>query len=182
MHTIQIIFFISICFFITTYVLENYANIPVRDNIKYYTNETLYTLKIKERPRKEPFVGIIKNIVKAVKPDQVETKSDLKSLFDTFLSDATDDAPAAASLTEDGLPKAWVVQVASFVDEGKANELRGALVSRDYKAFSKKVKIDGRDHFRVYIGPKIDKRNALKVKDAVDTEFNTESIVLNYVP
>jgi DedD protein len=113
----------------------------------------------------------IKNIVKAVKPDQVETKSDLKSLFDTFLSDATD-----------GLPKAWVVQVASFVDEGKANELRGALVNRDYKAFSKKVKIDGRDHFRVYIGPKIDKRNALKVKDAVDTEFNTESIVLNYVP
>lgn len=124
----------------------------------------------------------IKNIVKAVKPDQVKTKSDLKSLFDTFLSDASDDVPAAASLTEDGLPKAWVVQVASFVDEGKANELRGALVNRDYKAFSKKVKIDGRDHFRVYIGPKIDKRNALKAKDAVDTEFNTESIVLNYVP
>ena len=66
MHTIQIIFFTSLCFFITTYILENYANIPVRDNIKHYTNETLYTLKIKERPKKEPFVGLIKSIITAV--------------------------------------------------------------------------------------------------------------------
>ncbi len=124
----------------------------------------------------------VKNIVKASRPDQVETNNRLTPLFDIFLSDVTNDTQTSPGLTEEGLPRAWVVQVASFVDGGKADELRSVLVNKDYKAFSKKVKIDGKDHFRVYIGPKLDKKNAFKVKKAVDRQFKTESIVLNYVP
>lgn len=124
----------------------------------------------------------IENVVKAKKPEQVDSKNNLKSLFDTFMSSPTTDEVAEPALNSDGLPKAWIVQVASFVDEVKADELRNSLIKKDFKAFNKKVKIDGRDHYRVYIGPKLDKNSASETKKTVDEQFNTEAIILNYVP
>lgn len=124
----------------------------------------------------------VENIVKATKPEQVGSKNNLKSLFDTLLSSPATDGSTGPGLHQDGLPKAWIVQVASFVDEVKADQLRSALIEKQFKAFSKKVKIDGRDHYRVYIGPKLQKNSALETKKNVDSQFNTDAIVLNYVP
>ena len=74
--------------------------------------------------------------------------------------------------------KSWTVQVASFANKSKAQQMQRALVSEGFNIFSKNLKINGNDLQRVYIGPKLDKTSAQAIKQKVDSQFGTESIVL----
>ena len=85
-------------------------------------------------------------------------------------------------MNESGLPDAWVLQVASFAEQSKANELTESLRAKDFKAFKKTVKIEGKTLHRVYIGPKLDRRRVVVDKERVDKLLATNSIVLKYVP
>jgi polysaccharide export outer membrane protein len=75
--------------------------------------------------------------------------------------------------------QAWVVQVASFVDRSKAKEMQKILALKGFSVFSKSVHINGENHLRVFIGPKSDKSSAQAIKQKVDSQFGTQSIVLN---
>jgi len=70
MHPSYSILFILICIFLTIYYFSEYVHIniiyKIKEKIKYYTNELLYFLKLKERPTKEPFVDMIKDLLKMV--------------------------------------------------------------------------------------------------------------------
>ena len=52
--------------FLFVYISDTYYDTKIQQKIKYYYDETLYYFKIKERPKEEPFVGMIKSIVKVV--------------------------------------------------------------------------------------------------------------------
>ena len=51
-----------------------------------------------------------------------------------------------------------------------------------FKAFVKVAEIDTKTFYRVYVGPKADKRRAMAEKANIDRNFSTDAIVLQYVP
>ena len=83
-------------------------------------------------------------------------------------------------LTDKGLPHTWILQVGSFVEKPKAEILLEQLVDKGFKAFIAPAVIDGEDHFRVLVGPKIDRRRVTADRDNIDLMFKTKSIVLKY--
>jgi len=66
MHPTFSILFFTICIFLTIYYFSEYLHINIVRNLKYYTNEVLYYLKLKERPKQEPFIGMIRSLLKMV--------------------------------------------------------------------------------------------------------------------
>jgi polysaccharide export outer membrane protein len=98
----------------------------------------------------------------------------------TSQKDAVDLIPITQGLIREmRSQQAWVVQVASFVDKSKAKEMQRVLVSNGFSVFSKNVQISGENHHRVYIGPKSDESSAQAIKQKVDSQFGTQSIVSN---
>ncbi|MDG1473693.1 MAG: SPOR domain-containing protein, partial [Porticoccaceae bacterium] len=115
-------------------------------------------------------------------PDAITPYSSLKALFDTDSSSPAGDTQQASGLNSSNLPRAWIVQVGSFVDQSKASELQRKLSAEGYPVFQKKVTVDDEPRHRVYVGPKLDKNRAREIKKEVDILFATDSIVLNYIP
>lgn len=85
-------------------------------------------------------------------------------------------------LDPDGLPKSWVVQVASFTDENRAKSLVQALLDDNYRAYFRRVVRTEKSLYRVYVGPNIDRDAALKLKDRLDTKLNADTLVLRLAP
>jgi DedD protein len=83
-------------------------------------------------------------------------------------------------LTDRGLPHTWILQVGSFVEEPKAEILLKQLVDRGFKAFIAPAVVAGEHHYRVLVGPKIDRRRIKVDRDNIDLMFKTKSIVLKY--
>jgi DedD protein len=57
-----------------------------------------------------------------------------------------------------------------------------SLREKQFKAFKKRVELTDGTMYRVYVGPKIDRRRAIAAKAEIDQLFNTDSLLLKYVP
>lgn len=79
-----------------------------------------------------------------------------------------------------GLPKSWVLQVASFSQASNAEELKRALQKKGYKAFTRKVGTQQGSAIRVYIGPKLSKTAFNKSKPRIDKAFSVNSMVVRF--
>ena len=90
--------------------------------------------------------------------------------------------PAPLVMDSDGVPVAWILQVASVSSSEKADELRRRLLSMDYKAYVKKVERGGKVLHRVYLGPKFERAKLEQVQPAIDAEFGVKSMVARYIP
>jgi len=116
---------------------------------------------------------------------EVKTMSTLSSTADVQSSIATKAAtPAVAEmpLNAQGLPNAWVIQVASLSNSEAATKLRDQLQSEGHKAYIRAVDSGGTKIHRVFIGPKLDKAEAISLKTQVDKRFNVKSLVLPFNP
>jgi DedD protein len=51
-----------------------------------------------------------------------------------------------------------------------------------FKAFVKTATVESKIFYRVYVGPKADKRRAIAEKARIDSNFSTEANVLQYIP
>lgn len=121
--------------------------------------------------------------IPSAKPPVAADNQTTSAIFDIAKSlPSTAQKDKNYGLNESGLPDAWVLQVASFAEQSKANELTESLRAKDFKAFKKTVKIEGKTLHRVYIGPKLDRRRVVVDKERVDKLLATNSIVLKYVP
>lgn len=122
-------------------------------------------------------------VVKAERPTGVPEKSLLSSIFDVEKPQPVDDnSEKNYGLNSSDLPNAWVVQVSSFAQKSAAEEFMNRLRKQKFKAFIKSAMVKNKTRYRVYVGPKIDKRRALKDKSDIDAAFKTDSIVLQYIP
>lgn len=83
-------------------------------------------------------------------------------------------------LDEKGLPISWVLQVASFQEEAKAQELNARLLKDGYKAYYKRVSSAKGVNFRVYVGPKAEKAAALRIQKIIDQKYKVSSLLLRY--
>jgi len=88
----------------------------------------------------------------------------------------------AMPLNNQGLPDAWVVQVGSFITKEAANKLRDDLQADGQKAYVRTTTTNGNTISRVYIGPKLDRNQALAVKDEMDKRLKIKSMVMRFQP
>ncbi|MEW5249070.1 SPOR domain-containing protein [Microbulbifer sp. 2201CG32-9] len=83
-------------------------------------------------------------------------------------------------LDADGLPQAWVVQVASYRDQGRAEQLRGRLMDEGYKAYTRPVTTARGRFVRVFVGPKLNRADAQLVKQELDQLLDIQTLVLRF--
>ncbi|HNL92936.1 MAG TPA: SPOR domain-containing protein [Pseudomonadales bacterium] len=90
---------------------------------------------------------------------------------------------AGGKLNKNGTPEAWVVQVAAMSDQKKIDALVAGLKLRGHTVFTRTTP-DGKGNktTRVYIGPKLDKAQALKIKQQIDIEQKLQTIVKPFTP
>ncbi|WP_459426743.1 SPOR domain-containing protein [Pseudohaliea sp.] len=91
-------------------------------------------------------------------------------------------APEIAAFDEDGLPVAWVLQVATVSRVEKARKLRDELIENGEKAFYEPLRRDGVTLYRVYVGPKFERGQLGPIKARVDARYGVQSLVSRYVP
>jgi DedD protein len=90
--------------------------------------------------------------------------------------------PEKPQLDADGVPIAWILQVASVSSADKAEQLRKDLLAFDQKAYVKRVKRNDKVLYRVYIGPRFERDALEKMKGGVDAEFGVNTIIVRYYP
>lgn len=90
--------------------------------------------------------------------------------------------PDRQVLGDNGMPAAWMVQVASFGAEDRANALRDQLLQDGYTAFTRTFDNNGGKLTRVFVGPKISRDNALEVKESLDKSLKINTLVVSFSP
>lgn len=93
-----------------------------------------------------------------------------------------DETPEAPGLDAQGVPGAWVLQVASFRQVAHAERLRVQLMEAGYTAYTRQVSYKNGDVIRVYVGPKLDKGTLLGKKTAIDSRFGVDALLLPFTP
>ncbi len=91
-------------------------------------------------------------------------------------------APEVAAFDDDGLPVAWVLQVATVSSVDTARKLRDELIDNGDKAFYEPLRRDNGTLYRVYVGPKFERAQLAPVKARVDDRYGVKSLVSRYVP
>ena len=92
------------------------------------------------------------------------------------------DPPEKPELDSDGVPIAWILQVASVSSDSKAEELRQRLQALNHKAYVKTVTREGRSLYRVFVGPKFERARLETIQADIDARFGVKSMVLRYYP
>jgi DedD protein len=92
------------------------------------------------------------------------------------------EAPEKLVMDSDGVPVAWILQVATVSSADKADELRQRLLKVDQKAYVKRVKRGGKNLYRVYIGPKFERARLESIQPRIDAEFGVQSMIARYLP
>ena len=92
------------------------------------------------------------------------------------------EAPAKPEIDAEGVPVAWILQVASVSSRDKANALRDTLLAADHKAYVKQIRSGDRTLYRVYIGPKFEKAQLERIKPSIDGTHGVSSLIVRYVP
>jgi len=94
--------------------------------------------------------------------------------------DPPDIAPLESTLDPGGLPRAWSLQVASFVGEDNATQLRADLRKNGFKSYVLKVSTETGERFRVLIGPHLQRDRLEKIKVQIDAEYQLQGRIIRY--
>lgn len=122
-------------------------------------------------------------IAAPVEPDNIPAAKPAEQMYQLVEADApADDKPKSSALAADGLPLAWVVQVASFKTKARALGMRDQLIAEGYKAYLRTIKTSKGAATRVMVGPMVEKQRALTVKNELDKANNLDSMVLKFRP
>ena len=87
-----------------------------------------------------------------------------------------------SGLTGEGVPKSWILQVGSFVEADKAKLLTEGLLDDHYRAYSRRSTTDSGSIYRVYVGPKISKKDMLDEKTAIEQKYKVKTLMLRFEP
>lgn len=92
------------------------------------------------------------------------------------------EAPPKPTIDADGIPIAWILQVASVSSKEKAEELRSRLVGMGFQAYVKKIKTENSVLLRVYVGPRVERARLESMQAKIDAEFKVQSMIRRYIP
>lgn len=96
--------------------------------------------------------------------------------------DTRESAPPAPERDAAGFAQAWVLQVATLSSQERAQALVKRLQSKGYEAFSKNFSRDGRQLWRVQIGPRVERAKLDNLKREIDASLKVNSAVVRYAP
>jgi len=85
-------------------------------------------------------------------------------------------------LNQDGVPDAWVLQVASLSNQSAAEKLRDQLLSQGYRAFIRPIASGAGTGYRIYLGPNLDKAQLQNIKQSLDKQLKVNSLLLPFKP
>lgn len=114
-------------------------------------------------------------------PEAVASASSASAPAPNQTADTADEVPELP-LGPDGIPEAWVVQVASLSNQEAAARLRDELQAEGHKAYIRRVSTSNGSVTRVFIGPKLSKAEADKVKADVDKRLKVNAMVRRFQP
>jgi len=127
------------------------------------------------------------NPVPEFEPPKLETpiREIVKAPEDIFIPDEAEEeslVEESPGLDEKGVPKSWVLQVASYTSEKRALSLRGELIEKGYESYTRSVKTDAGKMTRVYVGPNFNKNRILSAKKRIEQQYKISTLVLKYKP
>ena len=125
---------------------------------------------------------VTSEIREAIRPQGLVAAKDPEEMYQPQESDRVDDRPVTSKLDPQGIPRAWVVQVASFKTEKPAKALRDKLLADGYTAFFRKRRTAKGEVVRVFVGPKIEKQRVLTIKQELDKALHIDTLVLRFRP
>ncbi|OUS12115.1 hypothetical protein A9Q89_06885 [Gammaproteobacteria bacterium 53_120_T64] len=85
-------------------------------------------------------------------------------------------------LDAEGIPRAWILQVASFSDLARARALTEQLLDDDYKAYSRSAVVQGQTIYRIYVGPKMSKQSLQKKQRLIEQKYQLQGLLLKFSP
>ncbi|MDO8342233.1 MAG: SPOR domain-containing protein [Cellvibrio sp.] len=117
-------------------------------------------------------------------PEQAAVAAEVASSNKSISSSSTTSAASVPvmPLNAQGLPDTWVIQVASLSAQAAANKLRDQLQADGHKAYVRAVPGASATTYRVFIGPKQDKAEAIAIKTQLDKRLKVNSLVLPFKP
>ena len=86
------------------------------------------------------------------------------------------------SLSPEGIPAAWVLQVGSFPEKKSAIALSEKLLADGYQSFIRDLKDSKTVVTRVFVGPKIIKQTLINDKTALDEKYGFNSRLMHFEP
>ncbi len=109
---------------------------------------------------------------------------DARELTSQLLSDIAESSEIASRFTDKKTVKqAWAVQVGSFKEVARAQQLRDQLVAKSYQSYIKTLVKDGQQISRVFAGVSLDKSVADDIQKSLKNDFDgLSSIVVPYQP
>jgi DedD protein len=134
--------------------------------------------QIPQMPEIEPVV-----VADPIRPENITPAKPDGTIFQIGV-----DIPAEAqslkvevpTLSSEGSPVGWVLQIASFKDKAAANELVKKLLADDYQAFLREKKSGKGTVNRVFVGPKVLKEKLIKEKTAIDKKYRVDAMLVRF--
>lgn len=87
-----------------------------------------------------------------------------------------------SGLNAEGIPLAWIVQVASFNEAEKAQALTEQLIADGFRAYHRRALVKGDVNYRIYVGPKVSKDTMLAEKRAIEKKYKLKALLLVFEP
>ena len=76
--------------------------------------------------------------------------------------------------------QSWALQIGTFGQKANALVLQDKLRAEKHPAYVSEIKVDGKQKFKVRIGPIIDKQRVEKLKLAIQKEHNLDGYVVRH--
>lgn len=140
--------------------------------------------------RREPLINKVDQTLLPVipqrEPPMAQPVDIASSATDVDLVEADDEPLQQASareraiFDEQGLPISWELQVATFSTAQRAEEIARELRNKGHKAYAPPVTIDGKNLFRVRIGPKMQKQRLLDLQPDIDAYYGVKSSIVRF--
>lgn len=142
------------------------------------------------KPAEQQYQLLPEDVTPAGKPEPVNPEPAKAAVEQPVSAPQAPAAPLVTPKTEpdrqllgdNGIPNAWVVQVASLGSAERANALRDQLLSDGYSAFTRTFNSNGSQLTRVFVGPKISRDQAQELKDSLDKSLNMNTLVISFSP
>jgi DedD protein len=90
--------------------------------------------------------------------------------------------PEQPTLNSAGVPEAWTLQVASYRNAERAEEMRELLIKEGYTAYTRLVQAEQGSMTRLFVGPKLDKSKLIQEQEAIEEKYKVSTLVLKFKP
>lgn len=169
------------------------ADIPEPLKIERFEIEKPKAPTVKSKiEKKEPLSKnkLEKKLAKESQPQASKTaisKTSASKKTTTPKKVSSKDAPVKSkkkmsALDSQGLPEAWVLQVASFQEKANAQQLQKKLVAKKLPAYVKIFNLPDGKSYRVLIGPKLSKERVSRLSKVIEKEHGLKSMIMRYKP